>query len=204
MNTQNNNSSSDIQLQKKKSKQSSFQKGREANYGFFSKMDSLNQKQDNHSFNEYSSGSQVKGNSALLYIPSESGGIYQKLTGSAVYSSINWVDSTHEINHIKRIQQLGSQSKTFDVKINKFKKEIKYFMKQYKIFCKNLLAGYQINTLSHLLTSLIENPSNFLNQSHQELLYSIDKRKIDLSYFDKRPIFKRIVEKWENQIMEDL
>lgn len=110
----------------------------------------------------------------------------------------------HSKDHMVKLEKLAKQSQHFNSKISDYKKKMKSSLKHFKIFNKNLLASYQITTLSHLIISIIEQDQNFSKEWTGEVVYSMNRRKINSGYFDKKPLFKKLVEKWENNLMEAL
>ena len=119
-------------------------------------------------------------------------------------NKLDFSETDHPKEHINRINTLVEQSNRFETKTRVFKRRLKEKIKHFKSAYKNLLIGYQVNTLSHLLISLIGNPKNFLGEDVGEMEYSLNQRKIDLSYFDSKPQFKSKISRWENQLFHDI
>jgi predicted metal-dependent hydrolase len=116
----------------------------------------------------------------------------------------NLKDTIHSKEHEMKLERLAKQSSQFNSKVIGFKKKMKGMLKNFKVINKSLLASYQITTLSHLIISIIEKDQNFEKKAPNEVMYSMNRRKVNSGYFDKKPRFKKIVEKWENKLMEAL
>ena len=142
-----------------------------------------------------------KQNSVMLFIQNEPK-MVQKLGRDL--RGVNFRGTDHSREHMLRIEQLSRQGHAFDDRVKQCRKKMKETLRHYKLIGKNLLASYQTTTLSHLIISLMEKDSNFEDIFETNFLYSLNKRKINLSYFEKRPKFKQIAEHWENNLISQL
>ena len=154
---------------------------------------------DQDSLTDQSMAYQSKHNSMMMVVRLESN---RGRTGGPC--GVDFNGTGHNREHVVRLEKLSKQSSQFNSKILENKKKLKNIMRQYKIISKNLMASYQITTLSHLLISIIEKDENFTEEPPNEIGYSMNRRKVNLDYFEKKPQFRTLAEKWENNLMEAL
>jgi hypothetical protein len=152
-----------------------------------------------NSFTEQSSEFQSKQNSMMFFVPTESRMVHK--LGNESYG-LNFRGTNHSKEHILYLEKLGKEGKMFNDHVKDFKKKMKGLIKKHRIIGKSLLAGYQITTLSHLIISLMEKQENFTEDTPKEFIYSINRRKINLNYFQKRPNVRKIAEYWETNLLQ--